>query len=598
MAEEKTSVETIEVMNASSDESVVSMQDAVESPQDESFRCSDHAERSLQRMEFCLQNLQLTDIVLCVGDHRIPAHRLVLSACSEYFEAMFSNGLKESFQTEVVLRDIDPDCLQELVHYCYTGCLDLKEDTVELMLATSSLLQITQVTDACSKFLEKRLDPSNCIGITLFADTQSCLSLLEKAHNFTTEHFMEVVGNQEFLQLDAETFAKLIASDDLNVPNEEDVVNALITWLKFSPDARKEHVSKLLENVKLPLLPPSFVVDRIESNPLFNEDPKCKELIMEAMKFHLLPERKDTFSSARTRPRKSTVGTLCAVGGIDSSKEFPTGANSIERFDLRLNKWSHVANMSGQRLQFGVALLDGKIVVVGGRDGLKTMSIVESFDFARKTWSSLPNMATPRHGLGVGVLGGPLYAVGGHDGWSYLNSVERWDPQTRDWNYVAPMSFQRSTVGVAVLGDRLYAIGGRDGSVCLKTVECYDPYTNKWTACASMAKQRGGAGVVAMNGCIYVCGGHDAPASHPSAARLDCCERYDPKTDTWASIAPMSVGRDGVGVSVLGDRLVAVGGHDGTQYLDLVEAYDPLTNSWTQMAPLIMRRASTCAIVI
>ncbi|XP_059483530.1 kelch-like protein 5 [Neocloeon triangulifer] len=593
MTDEEKGLETsIDVLIISSDDSIVETEEA-ESPQDENFRCSDHAERSLQRMENCLQNQQLTDVVLCVGERRISAHRLVLSACSEYFAAMFSSGLRESFQTEIELQDIDPDCLQELVHYCYTGCLDLKEETVELMLATSSLLQIPQVTDACSKFLEKRLHPSNCIGIALFADTQNCPCLLEKAHNFTTEHFMEVIGNQEFLQLDANSFAKLLASYELNVPNEEDVVNALITWAKFAPETRQENISKLLENVKLSLLSPSFIVDHIESEPLFSHDPKCNELIMEAMKYHLLPERR-SISSARSRPRKSTVGKLCAVGGIDASK----GANSIELYDLRANKWSPFANMSGQRLQFGVAQLGDKILVVGGRDGLKTMSIVESFDFVTKTWSSLPNMATPRHGLGVGVLGGPLYAVGGHDGWSYLNSVERWDPQTKDWNYVAPMTSQRSTVGVAVLGDRLYAVGGRDGSVCLQSVECYDPYTNKWIPCAPMAKQRGGAGVVAMNGCLYVCGGHAAPASYPSVARLECCERYDPKTDSWSPVAPMSVGRDGVGVCVLGDKLMAVGGYDGTQYLDLVEAYDPLANTWSLMAPMNMKRASTCTIVI
>jgi hypothetical protein len=41
---------------------------------------------------------------------------------------------------------------------------------------------------------------------------------------------------------------------------------------------------------------------------------------MEAMKYYLLPERRASLSSQRTTPRKSTVGQLCAVGGIDASK--------------------------------------------------------------------------------------------------------------------------------------------------------------------------------------------------------------------------------------------------------------------------------------
>lgn len=41
---------------------------------------------------------------------------------------------------------------------------------------------------------------------------------------------------------------------------------------------------------------------------------------MEAMKYHLLPERRPMLQSARTHPRKSTVGVLYAVGGMDANK--------------------------------------------------------------------------------------------------------------------------------------------------------------------------------------------------------------------------------------------------------------------------------------
>lgn len=56
--------------------------------------------------------------------------------------------------------------------------------------------------------------------------------------------------------------------------------------------------------------------------------------------------------------------------------------------------------MSGRRLQFGVAVLDGRLYVVGGRDGLKTLNTVECYNPHSKTWSVLPPMSTHRHGLG------------------------------------------------------------------------------------------------------------------------------------------------------------------------------------------------------
>lgn len=59
----------------------------------------------------------------------------------------------------------------------------------------------------------------------------------------------------------------------------------------------------MLQNLALT----KFIADFIESNPIFREDRVCQELIVEALKYHLLPERRSTLQSSRTRPRKSTV---------------------------------------------------------------------------------------------------------------------------------------------------------------------------------------------------------------------------------------------------------------------------------------------------
>ncbi|XP_012499971.1 PREDICTED: kelch-like protein 5 isoform X2 [Propithecus coquereli] len=519
--------------------------------------------------------------------------RLVLSSVSDYFAAMFTNDVREARQEEIKMEGVEPNSLWSLIQYAYTGRLELKEDNIECLLSTACLLQLSQVVEACCKFLMKQLHPSNCLGIRSFADAQGCTDLHKVAHNYTMEHFMEVIRNQEFVLLPASEIAKLLASDDMNIPNEETILNALLTWVRHDLEQRRKDLSKLLAYIRLPLLAPQFLAD-MENNALFRDDIECQKLIMEAMKYHLLPERRPMLQSPRTKPRKSTVGTLFAVGGMDSTK----GATSIEKYDLRTNMWTPVANMNGRRLQFGVAVLEDKLYVVGGRDGLKTLNTVECYNPKTKTWSVMPPMSTHRHGLGVAVLEGPMYAVGGHDGWSYLNTVERWDPQARQWNFVATMSTPRSTVGVAVLSGKLYAVGGRDGSSCLKSVECFDPHTNKWTLCAQMSKRRGGVGVTTWNGLLYAIGGHDAPASNLTSRLSDCVERYDPKTDMWTAVASMSISRDAVGVCLLGDKLYAVGGYDGQTYLNTVEAYDPQTNEWTQVAPLCLGRAGACVVTV
>ncbi|XP_042699365.2 kelch-like protein 5 isoform X2 [Chrysemys picta bellii] len=521
-SEEENESDSSSCRTSNSSQTLSSCQTMEPCTSDEFFQALNHAEQTFKKMENYLRHKQLCDVVLVAGDRRIPAHRLVLSSVSDYFAAMFTNDVREARQEEIKMEGVEPNALWALVQYAYTGRLELKEDNIECLLSTACLLQLSQVVEACCKFLMKQLHPSNCLGIRSFADAQGCTDLHKVAHNFTM-----------------------------------------------------------------------FLAD-MENNALFKDDIECQKLIMEAMKYHLLPERRPMLQSPRTKPRKSTVGVLFAVGGMDATK----GATSIEKYELRTNMWTPVANMNGRRLQFGVAVLDDKLYVVGGRDGLKTLNTVECYNPKTKTWSVMPPMSTHRHGLGVAVLEGPMYAVGGHDGWSYLNTVERWDPQARQWNFVASMSTPRSTVGVAVLNGKLYAVGGRDGSSCLKSVECFDPHTNKWTLCAQMSKRRGGVGVTTWNGFLYAIGGHDAPASNLTSRLSDCVERYDPKTDVWTAVASMSISRDAVGVCLLGDKLYAVGGYDGQTYLNTVESYDPQTNEWTQVAPLCLGRAGACVVTV
>ncbi|XP_067241699.1 kelch-like protein 4 isoform X2 [Chanodichthys erythropterus] len=560
---------------------------------DEFFQATNHAEQTFRKMETYLQHKQLCDVLLIAGDHKIPAHRLVLSAVSDYFAAMFTNDVREAKQEEIKMEGVDPEALKALVHFAYTGVLELKEETIESLLAAACLLQLSQVIQVCCNFLMKQLHPSNCLGIRSFADAQGCMDLLNIAHNYTMEHFLEVIQNQEFLLLPTTEIVKLLASDDINVPDEETIFQALMMWVRYDVQHRQQDLGVLLAYIRLPLLPPQLLAD-LENNKMFSEDLECQKLLMEAMKYHLLPERRPMLQSPRTKPRKSTVGSLYAVGGMDASK----GSTTIEKYDLRTNKWIQVGIMNGRRLQFGVAVIDNKLYVVGGRDGLKTSNMVECYNPLTKVWSTMPPMSTHRHGLGIAVLEGPMYAVGGHDGWSYLNTVERWDPQARQWNYVASMSTPRSTVGVTALNGKLFAVGGRDGSSCLRSMECFDPHTNKWSMCAPMSKRRGGVGVATYNSFLYAVGGHDAPASSHCSRLSDCVERYDPKTDTWTTVSSLSVPRDAVGVCLLGDRLYAVGGYDGQTYLNSVESYDAQNNEWTEEVPLNIGRAGACVVVV
>ena len=100
--------------------------------------------RIMSRMQDYHVAGQLCDITLVAGDRRIAAHRLVLSSASDYFEAMFTNDVVEATQSEVNIHDVDPDALEHLVQYMYTGNSFCVRDLLSLYLWDfDTFIQIT-----------------------------------------------------------------------------------------------------------------------------------------------------------------------------------------------------------------------------------------------------------------------------------------------------------------------------------------------------------------------------------------------------------------------------------------------------------------------
>ena len=69
-------------------------------------------------------------------------------------------------------------------------------------------------------------------------------------------------------------------------------------------------------------------------------------------------------------------------------------------------------------------------------------------------------------------------------------------------------------------------------------------------------------------------------------------EVFDPQTNAWTPLAPMSTGRDSFAMAVVQGELYVAGGYDETNLMATAEAHDPQQNRWETVAN--MERARNC----
>uniref|UniRef100_A0A2K5RZ98 BTB domain-containing protein n=1 Tax=Cebus imitator TaxID=2715852 RepID=A0A2K5RZ98_CEBIM len=382
-----------------------------------------------------------------------------------------------------------------------------------------------------------------------------------------------------FQQLVSYSYRILISSDKLTIFSEEKVFEAVIAWVNHDKDVRQEFMAQLMEHVRLPLFPREYLVQRIEEEALVKNSSACKDYLIEAMKYHLLPTGQRILMKSVRTPLRTPVNLpklMVVVGG-----QAPKAIQSVECYDFKEERWHQVAELPSRRCRAGMVYMAGLVFAVSGFNG-------------SLRWTNVANMRDRRSTLGAAVLNGLLYAVGCFDGSTGLSSVEACNIKSNKWLHVAPMNTRRSSVGVGVVGSLLYAVGGYDGASrqCLSTVECYKATTNEWTYIAEMSTRRSGAGVGVLNNLLYAAGGHDGPLVRKSV------EVYDPTTNAWRQVADMNMCRRNAGVCAVNGLLYVVGGDDGSCNLASVEYYNPTTDKWTVVSSCMSTGRSYAGVTV
>lgn len=104
------------------------------------LRWSNHQTNMLSVFDELLQNEALVDVTIACEGLSIKAHKVVLSACSPYFQNLFvQNPCKHPI---VILKDIKYSELKALVDFMYKGEVNVTQEQLNALLKTAESLKI------------------------------------------------------------------------------------------------------------------------------------------------------------------------------------------------------------------------------------------------------------------------------------------------------------------------------------------------------------------------------------------------------------------------------------------------------------------------
>ena len=182
------------------------------------------------------------------------------------------------------------------------------------------------------------------------------------------------------------------------------------------------------------------------------------------------------------------------------------------------------------------------------------------------------------------------------------------------WKKLAPCPVPLQELLGASANGKMYVFAGLEGQGSPGVVWEYDPGTDAWTVKRPMPLPAHHVAFTEYQNKIYAFGGfkkYDGPltGTGPIWEPIDNAWEYDPKTDTWKTLAPMSGKRGSASAAVVNGKIYVVGGaalppnskspamikgpgpNTTAQFsVGTVQEYDIATNTWRDRSPMHVAR--------
>ena len=302
----------------------------------------------------------------------------------------------------------------------------------------------------------------------------------------------------------------------------------------------------------------------------------------------------------------AAAGKFYVFGGLAPGWK-PKGM--VYEYDPDGDTWTKKKSMPLASHHVALAELNGKIYAMGGfkypEKGKPAWVPIDNaweYDPAQDSWRALAPLPTKRGSPNAVVSGGKIYVIGGagiHPGSKAvdihparphrsLSTNEVYDPATNTWEARSPLPTARNHAAAGAVNGKIYIIGGRLGAAFITRasntgiVEVYDPATDQLGDLkAAMPHPRSAVAWGTYKGRIYVAGGEERSGMGPWQRTFRAVEAYDPRTNTWSALPPMTFPRHGLAGDILNGKFhlvsgdVASGGGPGTEiHTDVHEILD------------------------
>ncbi len=537
------------------------------------------------KMGKLFQQETLSDVMLMAEGQSIPCHKFLLAAASEYFyDKLVAASDAVGGHNLVEIEGISFHTLKIIISYLYTGHIKITVENAKDMIPACKMLKLHSACETSESYLMEKLSPANCIGLYKVAAANNMEQFKAKAREIMMTDFRDVVSGAEFQNMSLDDIEEYIQNEDLGIPNEDAVYDAVIAWIKYRPDNRSGHFSRLVKSIRFQLCS-SYCLRYIVSKEPFMQTLEHQQMLVSALK-HQIPDNfcwdkvRDDCTHCSILPRRGyqSIPQMVVLGG----QADPGNITKTECWKLERGGWNVVEECSipTELRLFSACKVSDSVIVSGGCVGGTPVSQCWLLSTSTYKWIPLPDLNTSRLRHASVCVGGQVYVVGGDKGkLTPLSACESLETKTRKWETLPDMPIALYHLMAVSYRQHVYVFGGKTtNDVGTRSSYVFRPQCGEWLSLAAMPQMCEFGSTVVWKDNIYIVGGFESS-----------CMSFNPVLNVWTTLSQCRHEHADGPALVWKDRILVCGGRSREAKRDngvaggtsVIEEYDSETDTWT-----------------
>ncbi|XP_013394379.1 kelch-like protein 13 [Lingula anatina] len=553
----------------------------------------EHGVKILQGLNHLKRDKVLCDVTLIAEAQRFDVHKVILVSCSDYFRSMFTSGMKESTQREIELKGVTARGLDKVLEIVYTSSTTLDGDDIFDVTAAATHLQVTPVIEFCEKNFLSGMTTGNFYDFITTAKLYNMNNALKQIDSFISQNLMQIALEGTLHLLTYDQILSCLSCDTLKL-KEIDLFQVAWEWIRMDQN-RERCIVALMTNIRFPLISPADLVQKVQSIDVMMNIKELREMVLEALNYHVVPHSQPLHHSSNTHVR-SFEERLISVGGREIHP-FPGLHDEILVYDAKMSASSlmnrrHMASLPHALSHMQVVVMNNFLYVMGGcttqcAHGESATNSVMRYDPRFDAWFQVAPMINKRAYFYSGALNNKLFAIGGKYKEGSLASGEMYDPADNSWTPISAMPTSYHAHAGAVYGNHIFVSGGYSSNHFTPDMQRYDPTLNQWEDMTSMLSPRAWHVMCIARDRLFVFGGCNLNANQQAQPVMQS-ECYDPDTDQWTVIAPMSISHKEASCVVFQNSIFVLGGYNVQTKTGqkMVSKYDLTMGTWETLGAL------------